>query len=173
MRSSGKRGIFQTPSSRRRHVHRTWSACRDVQRQPSVIGRRQQVAARYTSRLRPESLPTKRGGTLHMKTSADNSTWEPIQHSAEHGRLSTAQTDALPESAFAFPRYRKEPMTDASHVRSALARFNQVTDVSDADRDLAFANIKKAATYYNIEMRETDWRQLRRMDGSAARMNDR
>lgn len=64
-------------------------------------------------------------------------------------------------------------MTDASHVRSALARFNQVTDVSDADRDLAFANIKKAATYYNIDMREADWRQLHRVDGSAARMNDR
>jgi hypothetical protein len=54
-------------------------------------------------------------------------------------------------------------MTDASHVRSALARFNQVTDVSDADRDLAFANIKTAANYYGIEIRDTDWRQLGRM----------
>jgi hypothetical protein len=51
-------------------------------------------------------------------------------------------------------------MTDASHVRSALARFNQVTDVSDAERDIAFANIKKAARHYNVELRETDWRQL-------------
>jgi hypothetical protein len=54
-------------------------------------------------------------------------------------------------------------MTDASHVRSALARFNQVMDVSDADRDVAFANIKKAAKFYGIEIRETDWRQLGRM----------
>ncbi len=51
-------------------------------------------------------------------------------------------------------------MTDASHVRTALARFNQVADVSDAERDLAFANIRKAARYYGVEMRETDWRQL-------------
>ena len=52
-------------------------------------------------------------------------------HPAEHGRLEAAQLSVLPESAFAFPRLRKEPMTDASHVRSALARFNQVMDVSD------------------------------------------
>jgi hypothetical protein len=53
----------------------------------------------------------------------------------------------LPESAFAFPLSRKEPMTDASHVRNAIARFDQVEDVSDAERELAFANIQKAASY--------------------------
>lgn len=94
-----------------------------------------------------------------MSTSEANSTWQPV-FLAEHGRLEHAQLSALPESAFAFPRARKEPMTDASHVRTALARFNQVADVSDAERDLAFANIRKAARYYGVEMRETDWRQL-------------
>jgi hypothetical protein len=108
-----------------------------------------------------------------MSTSADISNWEPTHHAGEHGRLDAAQVNALPDSAFAFPRSRKEPITDASHVRSALARFNQVTDVSDADRDLAFANIKKAAKYYNVEMRETDWRQLGRMGRPNARTNDR
>jgi hypothetical protein len=95
-----------------------------------------------------------------MVTAAHEPTWEPAHHAAEHGRLDAAQINALPASAFAFPRSRKEPMTDASHVRSALARFNQVTHVSDAERDLAFANIKKAAKYYNIQMHETDWREL-------------
>src|SRR5271170_3349916 len=71
-------------------------------------------------------------------------TWK-APRPAEHGRLDAAQVNHLPESAFAFPRSRKEPMTDASHVRNAIARFNQVTDVSDSDRDVAFANIKKAA----------------------------
>jgi hypothetical protein len=98
--------------------------------------------------------------TLHMSTSADKSTWQPTQNPAEHGRLDAAQVNALPDSAFAFPRSRKEPMTDASHVRSALARFNQVADVSDADRELAFINIKKAAQHYNVAVSETDWRQL-------------
>jgi hypothetical protein len=108
-----------------------------------------------------------------MSTAVDNSTWEPTQHLGEHGRLDAAQVGALPESAFAFPRSRKEPLTDASHVRSALARFNQVTEVSDADRDLAFANIKKAAKHFNVQMRETNWRELRQGGMSNARAMDR
>jgi hypothetical protein len=108
-----------------------------------------------------------------MNRSADNSSWEPRQPAEERGRLEAAQVNALPDSAFAFPRSRKEPMTDASHVRSALARFNQVTDVSDVERDLAFANIQTAARYYNVEMRETDWRQLGGSGKSNGRGNDR
>ncbi len=66
----------------------------------------------------------------------------------------------LLDSVFAFPRQRKEPLTDADHVRNALARFDQVEGVSDADRDLAFANIKAAAAYYGIDVRERSWREL-------------
>lgn len=84
-----------------------------------------------------------------------NTTWEPHE---KRGRL-TEQSD-LPDSVFAFPKQRKEPMTDASHVRNAVARFNQVIDVSDADRTLAFANIEKAARYYHVRLSETDWHQL-------------
>jgi hypothetical protein len=108
-----------------------------------------------------------------MNTSADNSSWKPTDVPEEHGSLEAAQLNALPDSAFAFPRLRKEPITDASHVRSALARFNQVTDVSDAERDLAFANIEKAAKYYNVDMRETGWRQLGRTGRFGARANNR
>ena len=68
----------------------------------------------------------------------------------------------LPASVFAFPRQRKEPLTDAEHVRNALARFDQVEGVSDADRDLAFANIKAAADYYGVDVRENSWRELGR-----------
>jgi hypothetical protein len=108
-----------------------------------------------------------------MNASTDNSSWEPTHQPGEHGRLDAAQINALPDSAFAFPRSRKEPITDASHVRSALARFNQVTDVSDADRDLAFVNIKKAAKYYDVEVHETDWRQLGRVGRSNPGASDR
>jgi hypothetical protein len=66
----------------------------------------------------------------------------------------------LPDSAYAFPRQRKEPLTDAAHVKNALARFDQVEDVSDADRDLAFANIKKAAAHFDIDVQEKSWRDL-------------
>jgi len=77
-------------------------------------------------------------------------TWKPHEKS---GRL-TAQSD-LPDSVYAFPKQRKEPLTDARHVRNAIARLDQVEDVSKADRDLAFANIKKAAKHYAIELEET------------------
>jgi hypothetical protein len=51
-------------------------------------------------------------------------------------------------------------LTDARHVRNAVARFNQVIGVSDADRAVAFANIEKAARHYNVNLSETDWHQL-------------
>jgi hypothetical protein len=86
-------------------------------------------------------------------------TWKPYSP-ATHGRLSTADKASLPNTAFAFPRARKEPMTDAAHVRDAMARFNQVGDVTDAERDLAFANFQKAASHFDIQMKETDWHQF-------------
>jgi hypothetical protein len=67
---------------------------------------------------------------------------------------------ALPAAVFAFPVQRKEPLTDARHVRSAIARFRQVRDVSDADRALAFANIQKAARYYSVSLTVTSWVDL-------------
>ena len=84
-----------------------------------------------------------------------DTTWEPHE---KHGKLTT-QSD-LPDSVYAFPKQRKEPMTDAQHVRNAVARFDQVTGVSDDDRALAFANIEKAAEYYGVDLSETNWHQL-------------
>jgi hypothetical protein len=103
---------------------------------------------------------TKKEKAMDEKNSeAPLTTWRPLT-SEEHGRLDAAQTNDLPESAFAFPHSRKEPMTDASHVRNAIARFDQVRDVSDAEREIAFANIEKAARHYGINMKETNWHQL-------------
>jgi hypothetical protein len=82
-------------------------------------------------------------------------TWKP--HEA-HGQL-TAKGD-LPDTVFAFPKQRKEPLTDAQHVRNAVARFDQVMDVSADDRALAFANIEKAAEHYGVELSETSWRDF-------------
>ncbi len=84
-------------------------------------------------------------------------TWKP--HTT-HGELSTKEKNDLPESVFAFPKQRKEPMTDASHVRNALARFDQVKGVSDEERDLAFANIKKAAEHFAVTIEEKSWHDL-------------
>jgi hypothetical protein len=82
-------------------------------------------------------------------------TWKPHE---KHGKLTT-QSD-LPNSVFAFPKQRKEPLTDASHVRNAIARFDQVKGVSDDERALAFTNIKKAAKHYGVRLTEKSWHDL-------------
>jgi hypothetical protein len=85
-------------------------------------------------------------------------TWKPH---TEHGTLSSAERRDLPDSAYAFPDQRKEPLVDAAHVRTAIARFNQVQGVSDADRDLAWANIVAAAKHYDVQVEENSWHDLR------------
>jgi hypothetical protein len=95
-------------------------------------------------------------------------TWKPHE---KHGEL-TARGD-LPDSVYAFPKERKEPLTDESHVRNAVARFDQVTGVPDADRELAWANIKKAAKHYGVDLGEKDWPELGRRPSTGRSSADR
>jgi hypothetical protein len=74
--------------------------------------------------------------------------------------LSTAEQNDLPASKFAFPDERKEPLTDARHVRNAIARFDQVEGVTDAERDRAWRRIKTAAKKFDVEVSESSWREL-------------
>jgi hypothetical protein len=74
--------------------------------------------------------------------------------------MSTADENRLDDDRFAFPEPRKEPLTDARHVRNAIARFDQVEDVSDADRDRAWRRIMAAADRYGIDVEADDWRDL-------------
>ena len=74
--------------------------------------------------------------------------------------LSEKQRDKLDDDKFAFPDERKEPLENASHVRNAIARFNQVKGVSDGDRDAAWKRIKKAAKKYDVEVNEDSWRDI-------------
>jgi hypothetical protein len=78
--------------------------------------------------------------------------------------LSEKQRDKLPDSAFAFPKERKEPLEDASHVRNAIARFDQVEGVSDKERDEAWDRIKKAADKFGVEVHEKSWHELGKKD---------
>src|SRR5262249_32973004 len=94
----------------------------------------------------------KRRGAVMAKKRA---TWKPHE---KHGEL-TERSD-LPNSVFAFPKKRKEPLTDASHVRNALARFDQVEGVTDEEREQAFANTRKGAKHYDVEMTAKSWREL-------------
>jgi hypothetical protein len=76
------------------------------------------------------------------------------------GALSTAEKDDLSSSEFAFPKERKEPLNDATHVRNAVARFDQVEGVSDAERNDAWKRIKAAARKYDVELEADDWHEL-------------
>ena len=74
--------------------------------------------------------------------------------------LNEAQRDRLDEDQFAFPKERKEPLNNASHVRNAIARFNQVEGVSDTEREEAWKRIKKAAKKFDVEISEKSWHEL-------------
>jgi hypothetical protein len=85
---------------------------------------------------------------------------QPADDSTGTGRLDQAHRNALADQDFAFPKQRKEPLEDARHVRSAVARFNRVKDVTEAERDEAWRRIEAAAKRFGVELSERDWREL-------------
>jgi hypothetical protein len=74
--------------------------------------------------------------------------------------LDAGERDKMPDSMYAFPRVRKEPLNDASHVRNAIARFDQVQDVTDEERRQAFGRIRRAAKRFGVEMTAERWQEL-------------
>jgi hypothetical protein len=91
-----------------------------------------------------------------------------VQRERAHGKkvprqaegMSTAEKDRLDDAEFAFPKERKEPLSDARHVRTAIARFDQVEGVSDAEHDQAWKRIRAAAKRYELDVSEDNWRDL-------------
>jgi hypothetical protein len=77
-------------------------------------------------------------------------------------KLDGGDRNDLNDGTFAFPKQRKEPLEDASHVRNAIARFDQVKDVTDAERDAAWKRIHTAAAKFGVELHEKSWRELGR-----------
>ena len=75
-------------------------------------------------------------------------------------KLDQEDRNDISSRQFAFPKQRKEPLEDASHVRSAIARFNQVEGVTDHERDEAWKRIKAAAKKFGVDVNESDWREI-------------
>ncbi len=69
-------------------------------------------------------------------------------------KLDADDRNHLDEGKFAFPKERKEPLENASHVRNAIARFNQVKDVTEAERAAAWKRITAAAKKFDVEMED-------------------
>jgi hypothetical protein len=74
--------------------------------------------------------------------------------------LSTAEKNKLDDKQFAFPKERKEPLVDATHVRNAVARFDQVEGVTDTERDRAWRRIEAAAEKFGVDIEEKSWHEL-------------
>ena len=75
-------------------------------------------------------------------------------------KLDQEDRNDIPGRQFAFPKQRKEPLEDASHVRNAVARFDQVEGVTDDERDEAWERIRAAAKKFDVTLDEGDWRAL-------------
>ena len=96
-------------------------------------------------------------GTARKARSTRTRATKPARRSSG---LSTAEKNRLPASKFAFPKQRKEPLVDARHVRNAVARFDQVEGVTNAERDQAWRRIRAAARKFGVKINERGWRQL-------------
>lgn len=86
--------------------------------------------------------------------------WQLVCSSRSMSKIKEATRDHIADENFAFPKERKEPIHDAAHVRNAIARFNQVQGVTDAERDAAWKRLKYAAKKHGVELQEQDWREL-------------
>jgi len=75
-------------------------------------------------------------------------------------KLDAEHRNAIDSKQFAFPKERKEPLENAAHVRNAIARFNQVEGVGDAERDEAWKRIRAAAKKFGVEVSEKSWREI-------------
>jgi len=75
-------------------------------------------------------------------------------------KLTTEKRNDIDDSKFAFAKQRKEPIENATHVRNAIARFNQVEGVTDSERGAAWKRITAAAKKFGVEVHETSWREV-------------
>jgi hypothetical protein len=108
------------------------------------------LATRLGGKSAGVNAQERNGGPHEGDLEADRRAWRARRRRAERP---TGQRLRLPGK-------RKEPLTDAKHVRNAIARFNQVEDVTDAEREQAFANLKRAASHYDVDLSESNWREL-------------
>ena len=70
-------------------------------------------------------------------------------------KLNEAARDRIPATKFAFPKQRKEPLENASHVRNAAARFDQVEGVTASERAAAWKRIQSAAKKFKVELKSS------------------
>ena len=75
-------------------------------------------------------------------------------------KLTAEARNVIGDTQFAFPAQRKEPLENATHVRNAVSRFNQVRGVTDLEKDAAWQRILDAAGKYDVNVSKSTWRDL-------------
>ena len=80
-------------------------------------------------------------------------------------KLDADDRNDLSKGNFAFPDQRKEPLEDASHVRNAVARFDQVQGVSD-DEPTPPGSASSRLPEFGVGVKEKSWRELPKRKGS-------
>ena len=75
-------------------------------------------------------------------------------------KLTADVRSEISDRDFAFAGQRKEPLQNATHVRNAISRFNQVSEVTDFEKDVAWQRIQVAAAKYAVNVQESTWREL-------------
>lgn len=70
-------------------------------------------------------------------------------------KLTSKARNAMPAAKYAFTKARKEPLENAAHVRNAIARFGQVKGVTDAERQTAWARIRRAARKFGVDVHKS------------------
>ena len=105
-------------------------------------------------------MPTKAAKKTGTKSDKGSKSTSIKSTKTISGKLSTSAKESLSDKTYAFQEKRKEPLENATHVRNALARFNQVKGLTDEESKKAFANIKKAAKKFEVEVSEKSWEEL-------------
>lgn len=122
---------------------------------------KQKTAARKNIAKARKAQSTRAGGAKKTtRAGGTKKTGAAKKGSSRSTGLSAADKNKLASTKFAFPKERKEPLTDAKNVRNAVARFDQVEGVSDAERERAWKRIVTAAKKFDVEISEKSWRDL-------------
>jgi len=121
---------------------------------------RSAIDQRWIETIRADATPLSCEDWITVQNYNSAGNWHVVCWLTGRSQINEASRDHIAEENFAFPKERKEPIHDAAHVRNAIARFNQVKGVSDAERDAAWKRIKSAAKKHSVELNEKDWREL-------------
>ena len=80
-------------------------------------------------------------------------------------KLSEKDRRKIARKRFCLPQGAQRASCRCTSCQEAVARFDQVEDVTNKERDEAWKRIQKAAKKFDVELEEKDWRDLFKRNG--------